>query len=243
MRISNLLPSLLLLVSGVAGAADAPPFPWTAYGGDGRGQRHAPLGQITPDNVGQLALAWSFRTGELGEGFARAGDALTFEATPLLVGDTLYFNTATGKVFALDAANGRARWTFDAQVDSGRDYSEMATRGVSWWRDPQAAAEIAKKTVMALIFIVLFLSESCFDQVALSLAETGSQPRISFMLGLEILQAEKDLGFLDRGDRTFDLNVIAERKFVQHDLDGTKLPCITVFLVNEYGIQTKLRND
>ena len=141
MRISNLLPSLLLLVSGVAGAADAPPFQWTAYGGDGRGQRHAPLGQITPDNVGQLALAWSFRTGELGEGFARAGDALTFEATPLLVGDTLYFNTATGKVFALDAANGRARWTFDAQVDRGRDYSEMATRGVSWWRDPQAAAD------------------------------------------------------------------------------------------------------
>ena len=118
-------------------------FEWTAYGGDGRGQRHAPLAQITPQNVGDLELAWSFRTGELGQGFERAKDALTFEATPLMVGDTLYFDTATGKVFALDAANGTERWRFDAQVPRGLDYSEMATRGVSWWRDDHAVAGTA----------------------------------------------------------------------------------------------------
>ncbi|MBO9663003.1 pyrroloquinoline quinone-dependent dehydrogenase [Dokdonella sp.] len=126
---------------GAAGVARAQAaFDWNAYGGDGRGQRHAPLAQITPANVAGLELAWSFRTGELGEGFARAHEALTFEATPLKVGDTLYFNTATGKVFALDAASGRERWRFDANVDRGRDYSEMTTRGVSWWRDARAAA-------------------------------------------------------------------------------------------------------
>lgn len=103
MKLLNVFP--LLLVSALAQAA---PFEWTAYGGDGRGQRHAPLAQITPQNVGNLELAWSFRTGESGEGFARAHDALTFEATPLLIGDTLYISTATGKVFALDAAKGRS---------------------------------------------------------------------------------------------------------------------------------------
>ncbi|MFI4970805.1 MAG: pyrroloquinoline quinone-dependent dehydrogenase, partial [Lysobacterales bacterium] len=118
-------------------------FEWTAYGGDGRGQRHAPLAQITPQNVDKLELTWSFRTGELGDGFARAKDALTFEATPLLIGDTLYFDTATGKVFALDAAKGTERWQFDAQVPRDLDYSEMATRGVSWWRDGRAAAGAA----------------------------------------------------------------------------------------------------
>lgn len=135
---AKLVPLVFLLSAGVACAA-SPAFEWTAYGGDGRGQRHAPLSQLTPANVGRLELAWSFRTGELGQGFARADDALTFEATPLLIGGTLYFNTATGKVFALDAASGTPRWTFDAEVDRGRDYSEMATRGVSWWRDAHAA--------------------------------------------------------------------------------------------------------
>lgn len=144
---------LLLIVSAGAVSAQAAPFDWNAYGGDGRGQRHAPLAQITPANVAQLELAWSFRTGELGAGFARAHEALTFEATPLKIGDTLYFNTATGKVFALDAASGRERWRFDAQVDRGRDYSEMATRGVSWWRDTNAAAgsACAERIVFATI--------------------------------------------------------------------------------------------
>ena len=123
-----------------AATATAAPFEWSAYGGDGRGLRHAPAAQITPRNVAQLEVAWAFRTGELGDGFARTHDALTFEATPLMVGGTLYFDTATGKAFALDAASGKLRWQYDAKVPRDLDYSEMATRGVSWWRDTQASA-------------------------------------------------------------------------------------------------------
>jgi len=143
---------LAILMTGVL-PAHAAQSEWSAYGGDGRGQRHTPLAQVTPQNVGQLELAWSFRTGELGQGFDRAHEALTFEATPLLIGDTLYLNTATGKVFALDAARGTERWHFDAQVDRGRDYSEMATRGVSYWRDAHAAqdAPCAQRIMFATI--------------------------------------------------------------------------------------------
>jgi quinoprotein glucose dehydrogenase len=144
------LGSLLLLTVCAAGAAEAD---WSAYGGDGRGQRHATAAQITPQNVDRLELAWTFRTGELGRGFIGADEALTFEATPLLVGDTLYLDTATGKAFALDATTGKERWRFDAGVDPGRWYSEMTSRGVSYWRDDQAraGAACAERIVFAAI--------------------------------------------------------------------------------------------
>src|SRR5512141_632260 len=146
--------SLLLAAPAAHGAATD----WMAYGGDGRGQRHAPVAQITPQNVGRLELAWSFRSGELGRGFIRAPEALTFEATPLLIGDTLYFDTATGKAFALDATTGAERWRFDAQVDPGRYYSEMTSRGVSYWRDARApaAGPCAERILFATIDARLF---------------------------------------------------------------------------------------
>ena len=67
---------------------------WGSYGGDPGGNRHSPLTQITRQNVEQLEIAWTYRTGELGADFARA-DTLTFEATPILVRDSLYLSTAT----------------------------------------------------------------------------------------------------------------------------------------------------
>ena len=140
----------LLLAAAAAHGAESD---WSAYGGDGRGLRFAPATQITPKNVDRLELAWSFRTGELGAGFVRASEALTFEATPLLIGDTLYFDTATGKVFALDAVDGKERWRFDAQPDKALWYSEMTSRGVAYWRDTRAAAgtECAERIVFATI--------------------------------------------------------------------------------------------
>ena len=32
---------------------------WPAYGNDAGGQRHSPLDQITPENVGALEVAWT----------------------------------------------------------------------------------------------------------------------------------------------------------------------------------------
>ena len=130
-----------LIAVSIPLAGSAAPFEWSAYGGDGHGQRYAPLSAITPANVAELEVAWTFRTGELGAGFERAKDALAFEATPLFVEGLLYVPTATGKVFALDPATGTERWRFDAAIDRDRDYSEMATRGVSWWRDANASAD------------------------------------------------------------------------------------------------------
>src|ERR1051325_5646005 len=37
---------------------------WLTYHGDYSGRHHSALRQITPDNVGQLALSWAFQTGQ-----------------------------------------------------------------------------------------------------------------------------------------------------------------------------------
>lgn len=112
---------------------------WYAYGGDAGGARYAALDQITPENVAELELAWSYRTGELAAG-SPVADKLTFEATPILFNGTLYLTTAFGKIIALDAATGAEVWTRDPEVDRSVNYSELASRGVSLWLDREAAA-------------------------------------------------------------------------------------------------------
>lgn len=137
--------ALALLVCCACLAQAAPPGrqadeeepQWGSYGGDAGGNRHSPLTQITRDNVGNLQVAWTYRTGELGAGFARAGK-LAFEATPILVRDSLYLSTPTNIVIALNPATGRQRWRYDPRIPRDLHYAEATSRGVSSWIDPTA---------------------------------------------------------------------------------------------------------
>ena len=123
------------------GAAAQPPLAessWPAYGGAPGGGRYSPLRQIDAGNVDRLEIAWTFRTFETGPG-QTTSRRLTFEATPVVVGDTMFVSTAYGRVFALDAASGRERWRFDAGLSAQTRYAEAASRGVAVWTDARAA--------------------------------------------------------------------------------------------------------
>ena len=134
----TLLLSTLLVAPALAQTANIG-NEWPAYGGDPGGTRFSPLTHIAPDNVRGLRVAWTYRTGELGQD-ARDGEDLTFEATPILFEGVLYLSTAFGEVVALDPETGSPRWRFDAEVPRGRSYSEITSRGVTSWRDPDAPA-------------------------------------------------------------------------------------------------------
>ncbi|HEX2138476.1 MAG TPA: PQQ-binding-like beta-propeller repeat protein, partial [Woeseiaceae bacterium] len=140
-RIPSLLAASLLACAGVNADNDD----WPHYGRDAGGTRYSPLEQIDASNLHRLEIAWQFRTGELGQG-AEDADSLTFEATPVLRDGALYFSTAFGTAFAIDAATGEELWRFESGVPRDIDYAEVVSRGVSVWHDPAREAGAACAT-------------------------------------------------------------------------------------------------
>jgi quinoprotein glucose dehydrogenase len=108
---------------------------WPAWGGDAGGTRFSPLGEITRENVSDLAIAWSFRTGD----FDPTRELRTsFQATPVLHDGALYFCTPFDRVFALDAETGAERWVFDPGIDRAAMH-HLNCRGVALYEDAHAA--------------------------------------------------------------------------------------------------------
>jgi quinoprotein glucose dehydrogenase len=110
---------------------------WPNYGHDPGGSRYSPAAQINRDNVGQLKVAWSYRTGALDQ----VGDDkrnAAFEATPILVDAKLYLSTPFDHVIALEPETGKKIWEYDPKLDTSHGFSEVTSRGVSAWKDSAA---------------------------------------------------------------------------------------------------------
>ena len=107
---------------------------WMHWGNTTHGDRFAALDQITPANIDQLEVAWTFRTGELPES---TGSGAEDQNTPLQIGDTLYYCNAYGKVFALDVDSGEQRWMFDPE---GHAPVWQRCRGLGYFAEEGAEA-------------------------------------------------------------------------------------------------------
>jgi len=116
---------------------------WMHYGGDEGGSRFSALDQIDRDNVAELELAWTYRTGAVAEN-PRLKPFIDFQATPILLpaeaGGHLIVCTPFVKVIALDPASGKERWTFEPSFSKVPYAGRFKCRGLSQWRDPKAAA-------------------------------------------------------------------------------------------------------
>ena len=89
-----------------------------AYGQYPGRQQYSPLSQINVKNVQHLRIAWSYNTGEVGK---------TFEATPIVVNNVMYFPTPDSEVIALNATTGAKIWEYNPGVAFGD------SRGVAYW--------------------------------------------------------------------------------------------------------------
>lgn len=107
---------------------------WPAYGGSHHATRYSPLAQITRANVGALEKVWEFRTGDMPE----PGEKFGNQNTPIKVGNKLLLCSALNKVSALDAATGKAFWTYDPAVSTDAIGYNATCRGLAYYATPDA---------------------------------------------------------------------------------------------------------
>ncbi len=138
--------SLLIgLISGIPNVAHAQSHAqgWSSYGGDPGGMRYSALDEIDRNNVEDLELAWSYRTGARDRHPDQAA-LVGFHATPILApaeaGGALVLCTPFNKIVALDPATGRERWSFDPAIALAAEGQRYKCRGVAYWHGNKAAA-------------------------------------------------------------------------------------------------------
>jgi glucose dehydrogenase len=95
---------------------------WPTHGFTFANTRHAAIYNITPSNVRQLVKVWQFSTGAHGR----------MEATPIIVGSTMYVTTGPrNNVIALDAATGKQMWRYDPKIGTAATCCGYVNRGVA----------------------------------------------------------------------------------------------------------------
>ena len=102
-----LLAAAAIVAAHAAANAASPLGEWPTAGGGAAGAYYSPLAKINDRNAGRLGFAWDYAL-PTNRGL---------EATPIVVGGTLYTSGNWGKVYALDAATGRELWVYDPGVD------------------------------------------------------------------------------------------------------------------------------
>ena len=91
----------------------------------------SPPEKITPENVGRLAVAWTYDTGDSILPVKGGAKRPAFQATPVYIDGRLYLSTPQGTVAALDAETGKEAWRVDLAIRQDANYSEYTNRGLA----------------------------------------------------------------------------------------------------------------
>lgn len=99
---------------------------WEVYRGDDGTNAYSGLDQIKKENVKQLKVAWTYKTGDI-------ADYFSVECNPIIINDILYGISPRLKTFAINAKTGREIWVFDPFKKDGKGGG--LNRGINYWTD------------------------------------------------------------------------------------------------------------
>lgn len=94
---------------------------WSEYLGGPERNHYTTLSQITPENVNQLQVVWTYEMPDSGQ----------IQSNPIIVDSILYGITPGVQVFALNAATGKEIWRFGDPLKAWHSTG----RGVAYWTD------------------------------------------------------------------------------------------------------------
>jgi quinoprotein glucose dehydrogenase len=148
---------------------------WMQYGNDAGGSRYSPLAQITPANVAGLQPAWTYHTGP-----APKGATVSFETTPIKIGERLFFCTGYNDVIALDAETGHELWRFRPKVDPQGVFG-LTCRGVTYYAVPNATGPCAERIYTATVDARLIALDA---KTGTPCSNFGTNGQVSLLTGL-----------------------------------------------------------
>ena len=116
---------------------------WPQYAGDEGGSRYSNLDQINRENIKNLEVAWTYKTGHLDrvpEQFSFLKKLVGFQVTPIILpeeaGGFLVFCTPFNEIIALDGATGKKVWSYDPKIDLRPFAGRFNCRGLAQWKNP-----------------------------------------------------------------------------------------------------------
>jgi quinoprotein glucose dehydrogenase len=126
---------------------------WSEYLGGADRNHYSELTQITPENVANLKVAWTYSTPDSGQ----------MQVNPLIIDGILYGVTPSVQAFALEAATGKQLWVFGEKLISNMSTS----RGVAYWSEGE------DKRILHTIGKYLYALEAKTGKPILSFGENG----------------------------------------------------------------------
>jgi quinoprotein glucose dehydrogenase len=141
---------------------------WGEYLGGADRNHYSELTQITPENVTNLKVAWTYSTTDSGQ----------MQVNPLVIDGVLYGVTPSVQAFALDAATGKELWIFGDPLKAWHSTS----RGIAYWSDGD------DKRILHTIGSFLYCLDAKTGKTIPSFGENG---RVDLHTGLPDIAKDK----------------------------------------------------
>jgi len=130
---------LLLCITACRNQESNPDYSgWSAYAGSKDGSRYSSNNQLNTGNVSGLQVAWTYSSQD-----KDTGNHSQNQCNPIMVDGVLYGLTPRVKLFALDAASGQPKWTFDPATLEPDTVSQdpfaffKVSRGLMYWQNEE----------------------------------------------------------------------------------------------------------